>query len=191
MRPREPHFPQMFWLARTLALPCKSEATRERGRCASTRRTVYRDVLPAALTFAQRARARATSRARPAAESLRFLAGLAGALPLLTAAQRARCAALILAIPAALIFFRFGLAGAASASAGAGAPSSWLSSSWRASIRSLTSAARRSCLGVRFVNVSIFMQLRLFRPDCQPWKVISSHIATYPKVPASPGSLCL
>jgi hypothetical protein len=55
----------------------------------------------------------------------------------------------------------------------------------------LTSAARRSCLGVRFVNVSIFMQLRLFRPDCQPWKVISSHIATYPKVPASPGSLCL
>ena len=91
-------------------------------------RTVYRRVLPAALTFAQRARARATSLARPAAESfrLRFGAGLAVALDLLITAQRARCAARILAIPAALIFFRFGAAVAAGAESGA--PSNWLSS---------------------------------------------------------------
>ena len=87
----------------------------------------YRDVLPAALTFAQRARANAASLARPAAEILRLRlgAGLAGASDFLIAAQRALCAARILAIPAALIFFRFR---AAVATVGAGAPSSRLSS---------------------------------------------------------------
>jgi len=90
-------------------------------------RTAYREVLPAAFTFAHRARAKAASLARPAAEILRFVAGLAAGLPFLMAAQRARCAARILAIPAALIFFRFGVA--AAAGAGADAPSNWLSSS--------------------------------------------------------------
>ena len=87
-------------------------------------RTVYRRVLPAALTFAQRARAKAASLARPAAEIFRLRFG--AALDFLIAAQRARCAARILAIPAALIFFRFGAAVAAGAKSGA--PSNWLSS---------------------------------------------------------------
>src|ERR1035438_9355482 len=120
--------------------------------CARTKRAAYRDVLPAALTFAQRARAKEASLARPAAVSfrLRFGAALAGVLDFLTAAQRARCAARILAMPAALIFFRFRVAVAAGA--GAKAPSSWPSSFSSASIRSLTSAARRNCRGVRVVK---------------------------------------
>ena len=120
---------------------------------AAARRTAYNDVLPAALTFAQRARANAASLARPAADilRLRLAAGLAEALRFLRAAQRALCAARILAIPAALIFLRF----CAAATGAAGAPSSWLSSSCRASILSLTLAALRNCCGVRSVNVSI------------------------------------
>src|ERR1035438_10042425 len=102
--------------------------TRSLGCCPQSPRTAYRDVLPAALTFAQRARADAARLARPAAESLRlrFGAGVVGAVDCLIAAQRARCAARILAIPAALIFFRFGVA-AASSGAGAVAPRSWAS----------------------------------------------------------------
>ncbi len=83
----------------------------------------YRVVLPAALTFAQRALANATSLARPAAESLRlrFGAALPAAFPFLIAAHRAFWAARILAIPAALICLRFGVA---RVPAGAAAPSS-------------------------------------------------------------------
>jgi hypothetical protein len=128
--------------------------------------------LPAALAFAQRARASAASFARPAAENFRFLAGCAGPLALLTAAQRARCAARIRAIPAALIFFRRGAA--VTAGATADAPNNWFSSSCKASMRSFTSAARRSCFGVRFVSISIARELCWFWSDCQPKKVYTT-----------------
>ena len=69
-------------------------------------KSVYSDVLPAALTLAQRALAAAAILARAAALILRFffVAGLAVGLVFLSFAQRAFCAAAIFARAAALNF---------------------------------------------------------------------------------------
>src|ERR1017187_6311088 len=109
----------------------------------------YSDFFPAALALAQRAFAAAEILALAAALIFLFFAGaLATGFAPLTFAHRAFCAAAILARPAALILRFFG----ALADTEAGAPRVEASSLFNASIFSLMSAARRSCVAVNDDN---------------------------------------
>jgi len=114
--------------------------------------------LPAALTFFQRSRAIAASRALAAALSFRrrLRPGLAAPAAALNLAHLFLAAARIRAIPAALIFFRF----TAAVLSLSEVPNKRLSSWFRPSILSLRFAARLNCCADRFV-IDVFISSNL------------------------------